>query len=202
MLYKIVSSQVSGRGSVKKVESVNLKCLAKQIPMSLIAEQHFDEEKGVEFQRIWDDITWRLQSCRCTVQAGQRQGTGQSDFWAGGTLILKRLINYYDTFFGISSLNNMYFVLIQIHEGGPPHARTFTWICKWLEVINITSLLNMHSSPQCFKFPRIRHCGVLFKVIYRDSSLLKDVVGARKRQKMHQRRYNSLRHHFIYYILS
>jgi len=21
----------------------------------------------------------------------------------------------------------------QIHEGGPPHARTFTWICKWLE---------------------------------------------------------------------
>ena len=93
-------------------------------------------------------------------------------------------------------------MLIQIHEGGPPHARTFTWICKWLEVINITSLLDMHSSLHCFKFPRIPYYGVLFKVMYRDSSLLKDVVGARKRQKMHQRRYNSLTHHIIYYILS
>ena len=51
-------------------------------------------------------------------------------------------------------LKYMYFMLIQIHEGGPPHARTFTWICKWLEVINITSLLKMQSGSRCFKFPR------------------------------------------------
>ena len=56
-------------------------------------------------------------------------------------------------------------MLIQIHEGGPPHARTFTWICKWLEVINVASLLKMHFT-HCFKFPRIfQCCGVLFKVI-------------------------------------
>ena len=117
--------------------------------------------------------------------------------------VLRWLIDYYDTSPGISSLKWMYFMLIQIHEGGPPHARTFTWICKWLEVINITSLLKMYSSLHCFKFSRIRHCGVRFKVIYRDSSLLKDVVEARKRQKMHQRRYSSLTHHFsIYHIWS
>ena len=55
--------------------------------------------------------------------------------------MLKLWIDYYDTFLEISSLKYMYFMRIQIHEGGPPHARTFTWICKWLEVINnITSL--------------------------------------------------------------
>lgn len=48
-------------------------------------------------------------------------------------------------------------MLIQIHEGGPPHARTFTWICKWLEVTNITSLFKMQSGPRCFKFPRTPH---------------------------------------------
>ena len=38
------------------------------------------------------------------------------------------------SFYWIKKTQNLHPLLSQVHEGGPPHAKTFTWVCNWLQV--------------------------------------------------------------------
>ena len=43
----------------------------------------------------------------------------------------------------IKKTQNLHPLLSQVHEGGPPHAKTFTWVCNWLQVPGAFRLLRM-----------------------------------------------------------